>query len=575
MEINPDNAHQFAGRAERGSLADLGALLRAIIDGIVPDLQRSAINFGDFDAVGDGNTDDTLAIQAALDQAASTGVKTVTGPAGTYIVTETIEVPAGVRLEGAFTIKQEDATNLTYVVSLADGASLVGVTVDGNQANNDLDGNVCCVGVANSDDCVVEACTIQNSPGYGVVVNTGLRARITNNAFSRCYMHCIAIYPTAGASTFHRVEGNYASNIGLAFLISGGSHDIIRGNSINGHIIGGPIARTAADLSGTTVTWVSGANFADAKVGNIVVFNGGQEFLVVEVTSATSLEVSTTLPTETGRQVAVGPGDLIGIVGGGYNLIEGNTLVGAATFGMGATLGGNSVDTANNTFANNNISDCGKCAIVVGWDSGSGVIRNNSITGNKIKDCGLAPGGGTLDRTAITVSGNGQTNKIFDTFIADNTIYNTSNGRLIYWLGTDGYGGAGEIKIGRNLSRGVTAGSLIYQDFDASDVVLTGWGEDASVDSIESHGHSIRFRIVVEGNGKTSYPQFAISKLVDAPEQPPWINGEINSAAGGVTLDINDVIFGTQSSTQGSWVGYLNTPDPLTDGDLLAITLRA
>lgn len=527
-----------------------------------------------FGAVGNGTTDDTVALQAAVNLASDLSVGSVYASTGTFLVSTTIAIPADVRLVGDVQtiIKQGNGENLSSIVSPGDRAELIGLIVDGNRANNTNDANVTAIHIGTSDDCVVERCTVRNSPGYGILINTGIRARIERNTLENCYMHCIAVYPTAGASTFHRIEGNYATDIGLSFLISGGSHDIIRNNTINGHLIGGPDARLTVNMSGTTVTWVSGPDFSDAVVGNVLVFDGGQEFLVTQVTSALSLQVSSTLPTETGMQAAIGPGDLVAIVGGSHNLIDGNTLIGGATFGMGVSQGGNSVDAAHNIFSNNNIFGCGKCAVVVTWDSGTGALRNNSFIGNKVKDCGQSPGGSTLDRTAIVVSGNGQTDKIFDTFISGNTISSLSSGsgQAQYWLGTDGYGGAGEIKVGRNLPRGVANASAIFQD--VTGIELTGWGDTASTDSIVSYGHSVRFRIVSAGTGQTSYPSFAVSKLVDVPSVPPMIFGEVTTAAG-ATVALN-TIFGSQNSAQGTWLSVYNGV-AVTAGDLTIITLKA
>lgn len=57
-------------------------------------------NVVDFGAKGDGVTDDTAAIQAAIDACNAAGGGIVTIPSGTYIVTETIVLKTGVYLRG-------------------------------------------------------------------------------------------------------------------------------------------------------------------------------------------------------------------------------------------------------------------------------------------------------------------------------------------------------------------------------------------------------------------------------------------------------------------------------------------
>lgn len=62
-------------------------------------LSNVAINVTDFGAIGDGVTDDTIAIQAALN-AAGAAKKNVFAPGGQYVISETLYVPAGVTLFG-------------------------------------------------------------------------------------------------------------------------------------------------------------------------------------------------------------------------------------------------------------------------------------------------------------------------------------------------------------------------------------------------------------------------------------------------------------------------------------------
>jgi len=58
-----------------------------------------SINVQDFGAIGDGNTDDYIAIQNAIDSASITGAK-VNMPRGIYNISQTLIIPAGVMIEG-------------------------------------------------------------------------------------------------------------------------------------------------------------------------------------------------------------------------------------------------------------------------------------------------------------------------------------------------------------------------------------------------------------------------------------------------------------------------------------------
>lgn len=99
----------------------------------------------DFGAKGDGATDDTAAIQAAINAAAATGAR-VFFPAGTYLISATLTWKSKVTLEGegwdASIIKLKNGSNVPMVKSAEYGG--VGVfgcvardlALDGNKANN-------------------------------------------------------------------------------------------------------------------------------------------------------------------------------------------------------------------------------------------------------------------------------------------------------------------------------------------------------------------------------------------------------------------------------------------------------
>jgi autotransporter-associated beta strand protein len=102
-----------------------------------------------WDAYGNGSNDDTAAIQAALEAAGANGGGIVYLPAGKYHLTNTLDVPAGVELRGAFEMRHgtspgpdghakgsilepyggQGTTNGPAAVALETGGGLVGFTI--------------------------------------------------------------------------------------------------------------------------------------------------------------------------------------------------------------------------------------------------------------------------------------------------------------------------------------------------------------------------------------------------------------------------------------------------------------
>src|SRR2546421_2265575 len=87
-------------------------------DGTIKNMLR-VINVKDYGATGDGSTDDTTAIQNAIN--ASSFGNTIFFPTGTYIVSTTIKLLKGRRYIGSnresTTIKQANGANLDAVLA--------------------------------------------------------------------------------------------------------------------------------------------------------------------------------------------------------------------------------------------------------------------------------------------------------------------------------------------------------------------------------------------------------------------------------------------------------------------------
>lgn len=103
----------------------------AELDAAITDLSSAAFNVKMYGAVGDGVTDDKLAIQAALNAASSIGGGTVVFPPGVYYVSAPVTVYAGTSLVGAGPAGQQfvdDGTQGSVLLSAADSGI---ITTDG------------------------------------------------------------------------------------------------------------------------------------------------------------------------------------------------------------------------------------------------------------------------------------------------------------------------------------------------------------------------------------------------------------------------------------------------------------
>ena len=109
-----------------------------------------------WDAYGNGINDDTLAIQGALTAAGANGGGMVYVPAGKYHLTNTLDIPGGVELRGAFDMRHgttpgpdghakgtilqpyggQGSTNGPVAIALEANSGLVGVTISYETQNN-------------------------------------------------------------------------------------------------------------------------------------------------------------------------------------------------------------------------------------------------------------------------------------------------------------------------------------------------------------------------------------------------------------------------------------------------------
>lgn len=232
-----------------------GGFLSGATARTVNDKLQESVSVKDFGATGDGSTDDTTAIQAAIN--ASYG-STLYFPAGTYIVSA-LTVSNSLNLVGVgytfTTLKlKNSANNIPLTISAATNVSMSDLTVDGNKANNAS--GFSCVRINGASDApefhrvrfanaktdglsqagtvsklLVSECVAENCGNDGMSISSATTSLIISNRSSGNGRFGIVV-----TSSYNRVIGNACFNntsTGIAFVSA--SYCVANGNSCFGN----------------------------------------------------------------------------------------------------------------------------------------------------------------------------------------------------------------------------------------------------------------------------------------------------------------------------------------------------
>jgi hypothetical protein len=182
---------------------------------------RESVSVKDFGATGDGVTDDTAAIQAAL-TAAGANDAAVIFPFGEYLVTSGLNVPANVKIEGNnSTVKTNSAFNL---FTFADGGGI---------SNTILIGSVL-AGVYSAASSAIKASGTNNHPAAPTYIAGPIVENCTINNFG--YMGVSLAYVKEA-----KIKNNKMLNIGYAGVGGVSCNDtIVDGNTITAVTPGSP-----------------------------------------------------------------------------------------------------------------------------------------------------------------------------------------------------------------------------------------------------------------------------------------------------------------------------------------------
>jgi hypothetical protein len=258
----------------------------------LPFVESNNTNVISYGATGDGVTDDTTAIQAAIDYVNNSGGVCYV-PEGTFIAS-VLTLKSGVTLMGAgkniTILKQKDGSNQDFIHNSANTDTFYGIknlTVDGNYTEQSAGAGIVFCG----DDVIIDNCEIKNCEMYGVLLCDGNRHNIAN-----CYIHHntnIGLFVGSADTAIYDVS-IFANKIEY-----NDSHGILIGNT----------STTIAQRVHVTNCWLNNNGANDGGGGGVWAVDGSSNVII------------------SGCTVYNNDGDNIGIAGCvGYTVVNNNTF---------------------------------------------------------------------------------------------------------------------------------------------------------------------------------------------------------------------------------------------------------
>lgn len=366
---------------------------------------RQTISVQDFGAVGDGNTDDTTALQNAINAAIAENQELLID-GGTFIAS-TLTINGSISIKGSGTIKQKANTtnNLILVSGTSVNAKFFGLTFDGNQLNQAASGGsirtiyFTSSGTSTEPASIyVENCTFLNGCGYNINVRTNSSltsvesVTIVNNSF------------VGGRACDANNDIGYIQIAGpCSYVITGNTFNFTAGVQTNG----GRAGITVFDGFSAAST-----DKAYGVIANNVFTNVGKSFSIPSSGILGAIDVY-----DWGKTVTIANNVLYSPVGRGIQtkaditnlVIANNVLDGGYTPGAHIV-----VNSSVNVYANNSVTIIGNSSInssddsivVTGRNSTNTLdLKDASIIGNSIYNSGNRAINVT-DVNTVTISGN-------------------------------------------------------------------------------------------------------------------------------------------------------------------------
>ncbi|MGB7554919.1 MAG: right-handed parallel beta-helix repeat-containing protein [Candidatus Korobacteraceae bacterium] len=199
----------------------------------------ASVNITSFGAKGDGVTDDTEAMKAALRATAPQGTLICPG-SSVYIIT-TVTVPSQITISGTCTIKQKDHTADRALLNIPNGSAGItidGITIDGNRPNvsgNNANG----IFVSNTSNITIKNVKFINIRRNGVLIAGGkgfTLANLTGANFGVAADHAIGSLVQAwqGASDLNMSNLHMETFYGIGLNITKVHNITLRDSNLSG-----------------------------------------------------------------------------------------------------------------------------------------------------------------------------------------------------------------------------------------------------------------------------------------------------------------------------------------------------
>lgn len=337
----------------------------------VANLGNDIVSVKDYGAVGDGTTDDTTAIQAALDS----GYKHIYFPDDTAYLCGALTISSDEMIVfGKAQLNLADNTNDSMFTVSGQRVIIDGLRMFGNKSNQSATSNAVKITASNVKIKNVKMGTfysngIYSANNYGTVVRS--------NVFYDCYDYAILIEndtpSTVGGG--HLIEGNeIVINSGLVGDTNGGIKVTGDGYAQNGFMNRSRISNNKVQLP---------ASPTDTTAACIEITGLGRYSSIVgntTISGAIGISVSDSDYTTVSSNTMYGASNYgIKLESSSFCSLSGNTIEGADITIRGIETFKNSTNSIHNVISNNTINNTSGTSLYINNDSDYAVISGNSV----------------------------------------------------------------------------------------------------------------------------------------------------------------------------------------------------